>query len=47
MREAFNPLILRVSLESDVCYSHTFENNFGIKQKFTKYLMENWCLVSD
>ena len=33
-----NPFTLRVPLESIVCYSHTFEDNFGIKQKFTKYL---------
>ena len=32
----FNPFTLRDPLESIVCYSHTFQNNFGIKQKFTK-----------
>ena len=31
IRRVLNPLTLRVSLETDVCYSHTFENNFGIK----------------
>ena len=34
----FNSFTLRVALRSIVCYSHTFENNMGIKQKFTKYL---------
>ena len=33
-----NPFTLRVSLKSIVCYSHTFEDNFGINQKFIKYL---------
>ena len=42
-----NPLTLRVSLEGIVCYSHTFEDNLGIKQKFTKYLKEICCLASD
>ena len=42
-----NPFRLRVTLESVVCYSHTFENNLGIKQKFTKYLKESHCLASD
>ena len=41
------PLTLRVPLESVVCYFHTFENNLEIKQKFTKYLMDSCCLVSD
>ena len=43
----FNPLILRASLEGNVCYSHSFENNFEIKHKFTKYLKESYCLASD
>ena len=38
---------LRVPLEIIVCYFHTYENNLGIKQKFTKYLKENCCLASD
>ena len=42
-----NPFTLRVSLESVVCYSHTFENIFWIKQKFTKYLKESSCLACD
>ena len=42
-----NPFTLRVSLESIVCYFHTFENNLGIKEKFTKYLKESCCLASD
>ena len=44
---SFNPLILRVSLEGNVCHSHSFENNFEIKHKFTKYLKESYCLASD
>ena len=43
----FNPFTLRVSLKSIVCYSHTFESNLGIKQRFTKKLMKNCCLASD
>ena len=31
-----NPFTLIVPLESIVCYSHTFENNLGIKQNFHK-----------
>ena len=42
-----NPFTLRVPLESIVCYSHTYENNYGIKHNFTNYLNESWCLVSD
>ena len=42
-----NPFTLRVPLESIVCYSHTFENNLRIKQKFTKYLKYSRCLASD
>ena len=41
-----NPLTLRVPLGSIVCYFHTFENNLGIKQKFTKYLREGFCFTS-
>ena len=36
-----NPFTLRVPLEGIFCYSHTFENNLGIKLKFTKYLRES------
>ena len=36
----------RVPLENIVCHFHTFENNLGIKQKFTKYLKESCCLSS-
>ena len=42
-----NSLTLKVTLESIVCYSYTFENNLGIRQKFTKYLKESCCLASD
>ena len=44
---SFNPFALRVPPESIVCYSHTFENNFGMKEKFEKYLKESCCLVFD
>ena len=37
----------RVPLESIVCYSHTFESNLGIKQKYTNYLKESCCLAFD
>ena len=30
-----------VPLERIVCYSHTFENDLGLKRKFTKYLKES------
>ena len=36
-----------VSLRSIVCFFHAFENNFGIKQKFTKYVKESCCFASD
>ena len=42
-----NPFTLRVSLESVVCYSHTFENILRTKQKFTKYLKKSSCLACD
>ena len=42
-----NPFTLRVPLESIVCYSHTFDNNFRMKLKLTKYLEESCCLDSD
>ena len=42
-----NPLTLSVSLEGIVCYSHNFENKFGIKHNFTKYLKESCCLASN
>ena len=41
-----NPLTLRVSLEGIVCFPHTYEDNFRIKQKFPKYLKESCCLAS-
>ena len=43
----FNPFTLRDTLESIICYPHTFENTLGIKRKFTKYLKESCCLTSD
>ena len=43
----FNSLTLRDPLESVVCYSYTFEDNLGIKQKFAKYLKESCCVASD
>ena len=42
-----NPITLRVPLESIICYSNTFENNSGTKQKCTKYLNESCCVASD
>ena len=42
-----NSLTLRVILESIACYSYTFENNLGMKRKFTKYLKESCYLASD
>ena len=42
-----NLFTLKFTLESIVCYSHTFENNLGIKQKFKKKLKESCCLASD
>ena len=42
-----NPFTLRGALETIVCYSHTFDNNLGIKRKFTKYLKEICCLAAD
>ena len=41
-----NPFTLRVSLESIVCYFHTFVNNSGIKLKLSKYLKESCRLTS-
>ena len=42
-----NPFTLRVPSESIVFYSHTFEDNFGIKRKFTKYLNKSSCVDSE
>ena len=42
----FNPFTLRDPLEIIICYSDTFQNNLGIKQKFTKYLKESCWLTS-
>ena len=47
MENPINPITLRDTLESIVCYSHTYENNLGIKQKLAKYLKESCCLASD
>ena len=41
-----NPFTLRDPLEIIVCYSDTFQNNLGIKQKFTKHLKESCWLTS-
>ena len=40
------PFTLRDPLEIIVCYSDTFQNNLGIKQKFTKKLKESCWLTS-
>ena len=47
-RRSLNPFTLRVPLENSVCYSHTFENNFGIKQKSELYLKRVvvWLLIN-
>ena len=42
-----NQFTLRDTLESIVCYAHTFENNLEIKQNLTKYMKESCCLASD
>ena len=42
-----NTFTLRVTVESIVCYSHTFENNLGIKGNLKKYLKESCWLASD
>ena len=34
-------------VRTNICYSHTFDNNLGIKRKFTKYLKESCCLAAD
>ena len=44
---SINTFTLRGALETIVCFSHTFDNNLGIKRKFTKYLKESCCLASD
>ena len=41
-----NPFTLRDALESIVCFFHTFQNNFGRKQNFTKHLKESCCMNS-
>ena len=43
---SLNPITLRFPLESIVCFSNTFDNNLGIKQKFIKYLKESCCVAS-
>ena len=47
VKNALNPFTLGIPLAIIVCYSNTFENNLGIKQKFTKYLKESCCMASD
>ena len=42
----FNPFTLKSSSRNIICSFHTFENNFGIKLNFTKYLKEICCLYS-
>ena len=41
------PFTLRVTLQSVVCYSHSFENNLWIERKFTKHLKKSSCLASE
>ena len=45
--KGLNLFTLRLPKESILCYSHTFENNLGIKQKYKKYLKESCYLVND
>ena len=42
-----NPFTLKSSSRNILCYFHTFENNLGLKQNFTKYLKEICSLSSD
>ena len=42
-----NPFTLKSSSRNIICYFHTFENNLGMKQNFTKYLKKICCLSSD
>ena len=35
----------KTPLENIVCYSRTFENNLRIKQKFTTYLKQGYCVA--
>ena len=42
-----NPFTLRSPLEPNICYFHTFENNFRTKRKFTKYLKESCSSASN
>ena len=37
-RNGLKPIHTHSSIDIIVCYSIPFENNLGIKQKFTKYL---------
>ena len=41
------PFTLRVLFENIVCYSHSFEHNWGIKGKLVQYLNESCCVASD
>ena len=41
---AFNPLMLRLSLDKVVWIYHTFGNKFEFEKDFTKYLKES-CKV--
>ena len=38
---------LEITLTIAVCTSHTFENNFEIKQRYAKYFKESFGLGSD
>ena len=42
-----SPFTLRDTLESIICYSHTLDDNLGIKENLTTYLEESCYLASD
>ena len=44
---SFINLFTLSSSKNIVCYTHTFENSLGMKQKLTKYLKGSCCLASD
>ena len=42
-----NPFTLKITLESIICYSHTFKNNLEKSKGSTKYLKESCCFDFD
>ena len=45
--DVLKPFTLRATLENIVCHSHTFENNYGMKPKFTEHLKRSSFLAFD